>query len=345
MIAKTVASKLYPPIQELVYGVYSEYKKVNFDTDHFSTIATAYLQQFNNDSSINSDAIFAWLVSCKDLPTQFAHKNHGRYFGEPPVTLFYCEHFVLDTYFWINSNTDIHDHAFSGAFKVISGETLQSCYHFNPMKTYPDRLALGEMQLLETRLLRSFNEVVPIIPGDKFIHATTHLEKPTVTLCLRTRIDPKCREQYGYYPTGIRHMNILNYDLPFQMQPVLALRKDSLYSKSIIDYLSRLTATEKLLSLVQILNYTLDYNLVAQLVSTISCDDDIFEQAFLKLIAFYQQQSKYSELQLDSYREQCIYTAIITSCTDRSILQQYLDKLPLQDCSEQLCIALSALIF
>lgn len=191
----------YPPVVDLASCIFDQYKQENFDPYIFSDIAEQNLQKFSDHSELTADKISRWILS-NHYPEQFNHVNGYGQFGQPPVTLYRSDTFLIETYFWMDANTDIHDHSFSGAFKVVSGETSHTTYHFVPKINYNESLLLGELCKVKTELLQTTNQVVKILHGNNLIHSTIHLAKPTVTLCVRTLTFPNVR-QYGYAEAGI----------------------------------------------------------------------------------------------------------------------------------------------
>lgn len=107
-------------------------------------------------------------------------------FGEPPITLYWSQDksFYLDLYIWVNSQTAIHQHAFEGAFSVLSGQSLESLYDFIPGEPMGQAF-WGELKTKDLRLLHP-GDVRPIIFRDGTIHRVLHLAKPTASLVLRT---------------------------------------------------------------------------------------------------------------------------------------------------------------
>src|SRR5262245_65760463 len=63
--------------------------------------------------------IAAWAIGTDQLPVQL--DPAGR-FGQPPITLYRGDHFVIDVLFWIEASLAIHQHAFYGAFHMLRSE-------------------------------------------------------------------------------------------------------------------------------------------------------------------------------------------------------------------------------
>lgn len=122
------------------------------------------------------------LISMSQLPRQtFSHRT----FSQFPLTLFNHHGYNLDLYFWNRANTSIHDHNFSGAFKVLKGTYHQLTYQFVEEKKYFDWLSKGQLSHQGVNVLLP-QDVQTIVHGDEFIHLTHHENLDCVTACLRT---------------------------------------------------------------------------------------------------------------------------------------------------------------
>lgn len=139
-----------------------------------------------------------WLRDSARLPEQVSLHNT---FGQPPVTLFNNGSLVVDLYLWVAADTTIHSHGFRGAFRVLHGKSLQETFRV----TVTRRIAPGVMQfdpgIPQMEILEA-GDVRVILPEDRFIHRVIHLEKPTVTLCVKTINEPRIH-QWEYHPDGL----------------------------------------------------------------------------------------------------------------------------------------------
>src|SRR5439155_8916147 len=95
----------------------------------------------------------------------------------------------------------IHSDGFRGAFRVLHGRSLQETFQVKVSQ----RIAPGVMEcepgMPEMTLLEP-GDVRTILPGEKLTHRVIHLEKPTVTLCVKTINEPRLY-QWEYYPGGL----------------------------------------------------------------------------------------------------------------------------------------------
>jgi hypothetical protein len=182
----------------------AERQLANYEAPNdFSVIATKILA----DSDIHEyydDSVIEEILSLKKLPTQ---NYHMRNFSDAPVTLFHNPKFYLDIYFWRRSDTDVHNHHFTGAFKMLQGKQHQFRYAFNKAKKLYPFLYQGKMDLLASEEL-SPGDCTQILLGDDFIHQTVHDPNCyTANICLRTVHLPR-HDLYGFRLSGykIKHL-------------------------------------------------------------------------------------------------------------------------------------------
>ena len=344
MISNENFINAYPPIQHLVRPLYEHYQAKNFDQEQFADLATRHLDEFSDYNVINSYDILLWLNNTHFSPKQFSESRRGYFFGEPPVTLFYCDHFILDVYFWVNSNTDIHDHSFSGAFKVIKGATIQNTFKFNALKKYNDGMSLGKMQLSNTMLIDTPNVCIKILPGDQFIHSTIHLTKPTITLCLRTLVDTQHRSQHGYYPTGIRLLGLSSHWLIHDLLKLIKLEGFDLLKGESTQLIRALSPKEKIYCIVHLLNSSLDYAFIYELVDFISDSDSVLAESCKKLVKFYQKNAAFNLDVIPDNVEKRIINMLLNNCTNANEIKNCLRQLSNYNFSEESKVILSKIL-
>lgn len=62
------------------------------------------------------------------LPPQ---RGHDQGFGQPAITLYSGERFLIEALCWHTGTPAIHHHAFSGAFRVMTGRSVHSRYSYS----------------------------------------------------------------------------------------------------------------------------------------------------------------------------------------------------------------------
>ena len=206
-----------------------------------------------------------WILK-NPLPKQLNVYNN---FGQPPVTVFRTEKFVIDIYFWMQADTSVHSHSFCGAFKVLFGKSLHEKFTTKQLESYSKDVCLNKLTREKAEILQS-GETKVIERGDEFIHRVIHLSSPTVTICIRT-VNDKDIPQWHYFDNGL---SILKRELD-----------ESVYKKLFYgDYLQQTqpNTSEKFTSeFIDTLEISEVMNLFEQLsVDTMNLSDDYQELVY-----------------------------------------------------------------
>ncbi len=167
----------------------------NYDESLFPDIAAKSLKEANLPVKISAWDVIDWTLHETTLPVQ---QDINSNFGEPPITLYNSPRFHIDVYFWLEGTTQIHQHAFCGAFQVLHGSSLHSWYEFERSESINTFTEIGDINLKLCELL-SVGDVQPIWAGRKYIHGLFHLEQPSATIVVRTLKSPMYLPQYAYH--------------------------------------------------------------------------------------------------------------------------------------------------
>ena len=180
--------------EELGAIIESRWRDKNYDENRFPDIAARALGEADLAAQVDPWAIIRWLHKTPNLPRQF---DPQATFGDPPITLFAGPGFYIDIYYWLDSTTTIHQHAFSGAFQVLLGGSMHSSYEFKKKREINSHLLIGDISLKDVALL-GLGDIRRIHPGSRFIHSLFHLERPSATIVVRTNDAPSAPVQYKY---------------------------------------------------------------------------------------------------------------------------------------------------
>jgi len=193
------------------------------DKDRFPEIAAAVLGNVPTPMQLDWTTLLEDVVAGRSLlPRQ---EDPGATFGEPPLTLFRSDRFFVSALYWLDGTTSIHQHSFSGAFRVLCGSSLHVAYDFDVREALSDQLRLGSLDRHAPEVLRC-GDVRTIQYGDAFIHSLFHLDRPSVTVVIRTYSDGS--SQPNYLQPGLAFDAFIQDDL-------LARRFQSLLSLGAID--------------------------------------------------------------------------------------------------------------
>lgn len=177
----------------------NEWLKEKFDPAALPAIAERTLRDDPAHLAVKAPDIANWYISHPDLPQQY---NDNSRFGQPPVTMFAHRRFYIEVLHWFDATTAIHQHGFDGAFAVLSGSSIHSTYHFAETDRTSERLLFGDVTHQNSELLHP-GSVRPIHSGNGFIHALFHLERPSLSIVIRTPQTRSAGIQYSYEPPYI----------------------------------------------------------------------------------------------------------------------------------------------
>lgn len=166
----------------------------NYNEEVFPALAAQALADADPSSQIAPWEIIRWVHQENQLPNQ---QDIEAKFGNPPITLYAGPRFYIDIYFWTDSTTSIHQHAFAGAFQVLLGSSIHSHYRFEQEQQINAHFSTGRILLNRVDLLKK-GDIQRIYPGRQYIHSLFHLDRPSATLTVRTYHSPGGYPQYNY---------------------------------------------------------------------------------------------------------------------------------------------------
>ena len=201
--------------QVLGKSVLARWRSTNFSLERFPEIAAEALEQSPPADQVEMEKLIEAFLLEDEQPLQ---SQSG--FGEPELIVYENPHFYIQILFWIDGTTDIHQHQFSGAFHLLAGESIHATYEFQNAQSVSAHLRVGNLQLLGVELLET-GRTVPITSGSGHIHALFHLERPSISVVIRTHHDPGTGPQFTYLPP---HLAVD----PFQADALTARRKQVL---------------------------------------------------------------------------------------------------------------------
>src|ERR1051325_11217103 len=187
-------------VQEVGLAIEGAWRAVDYDAARFPDIAGRALTDASLPRRLTPDEIVRWALGPVVLPQQRDLKAN---FGQPPLTLFHGRRFFIDALHWIDGTTTIHQHSFSGAFQVLAGSSIETQYAFTPSRPFNAHFVIGRLDVTSTRLHRA-GDVTPIRSGPNgLLHSLFHLDRPSITIVVRTLKDPGSEPQLAYTRSGI----------------------------------------------------------------------------------------------------------------------------------------------
>jgi hypothetical protein len=178
--------------KELGDQVGKEWGRYGHREDAFAEIAANELHKIPVLNSVDKNDVIAWLADSTEVPEQYVNE-----FGQPPINVYVADRFYIQVLVWVDSTTNIHAHTFDGAFGVLAGSSVHSRFMFHPHPEGDQQLRLGDLEFLGAELLRR-GEIRRIDSGTRFIHSLFHLERPSLSVVVRTRTLQHLEPQYSY---------------------------------------------------------------------------------------------------------------------------------------------------
>lgn len=216
------------------------WREANRDEAAFPDIAAKALEEDPPANKVSiGDAVKFGLFS-DNLPIQ---EDIAASFGQPPLTVYWSYDFRIELLFWNEGVPGIHQHAFSGAFHVMHGSSLHSIWNFTPEARHASRLFTGKVSLSCAELLH-IGETRPIVPGAEFIHATYHLDRPSITVVVRTNREEFHLPQYVYLPPSVCFDARHSAPIKRRLQLLQMLKRAALLSELFEGYLHLFETTD-----------------------------------------------------------------------------------------------------
>jgi hypothetical protein len=184
-------------IEELGDQIELAYCAAQYDERQFPAIAQRALEAHSLHRSFDIAQLMTWAYRVQQIPSQPQSS-----FGEPPVLMYCGRRFYIEALFWLDGTTSIHQHSFSGAFQVLQGSSIHTRFRFETEHAINKALLLGRLDASSPELLQ-IGDTRAIQSGDGLIHSTFHLDRPSVTLVVRTYVDEGKAPQYSYLRPGV----------------------------------------------------------------------------------------------------------------------------------------------
>lgn len=191
----------------LAAGVWRLWKDYQYDEAAFSNVALQMLTEEPPADQVSFLDVARFGLFTNPLPHQPTIES---LFGQPPLTVHWQTEFRIEVLFWTSTVIGIHQHAFSGAFQLLTGSSLHTLWDFNCEERVSSQLMLGVLDLKKAELLR-VGDTRAIVPGNRFIHATYHLDRPTVTVVIRRNAEKHHLPQYSYLEPFVAYNSVYGH--------------------------------------------------------------------------------------------------------------------------------------
>lgn len=190
----TSAVAVLEPLHDLGRLIEARFRRADYDEHRFPALAGEALAESGIPGRVDPWEVLRAFHQAEPMPEQ---RDTEARFSDLPVTLYNGHGFYIDAYFWLDGTTEIHQHAFAGAFQVWAGSSLHSRYTFAREREINPHFLIGRLDLDDVEILEQ-GAIRPIVPGPSAIHSLFHLDRPSITLTVRTLHTPTAAPQYTY---------------------------------------------------------------------------------------------------------------------------------------------------
>jgi len=192
---------------------------------NFSKKAAKALKEFHCNFKWDSGQLASFLTQ-SSVPQQ-PNVNFSNF----PLTVYQHRDFYIELLTWTQGTTTIHQHSFSGAFRVLQGASIHSKYQFNQEQAITEDLLRGRIDHIESEYL-SVDDIREIRPGKSGLtHRLFHLEKPSVTLVARTYGNETFLPQYRILEPCFAYN-----DLKYQNDSLVTMLKKLIHVTNTLDH-------------------------------------------------------------------------------------------------------------
>ncbi|MCA9701853.1 MAG: hypothetical protein KC431_30305, partial [Myxococcales bacterium] len=164
-------------IHEFVTLVDRRWRQAEYDERRFAALAGECLAELDATG---------W-----STPALLAHQldpDREPYFRQTPelIPLYRGPRFDLCAHLWGDTIAIAHQHAWAGAFRILSGRSLNCYYDFNEHGRSNADLGWGRLTRERVAMHRA-GDVVEVTPGPGFIHGLAYVDPRGLALSLRRK--------------------------------------------------------------------------------------------------------------------------------------------------------------
>lgn len=194
-----------------------QWSKYHFTEDALVESAIEILSESNLHTLLHPNDLIHYALN---PPSGNAAHQIDSPFGDLQQIMYSHSKFYIETLYWCDGTTAIHDHGFSGAFYVMSGSSINVEYDFDIEARVNHHFTFGKLSNPQVSQLIP-GSAKAIYSGKRFIHSVFHLMNPTVSIVVRTYQDDDAMPQFDYRGNRIRLVKLL---LPEFSKKITALQ-------------------------------------------------------------------------------------------------------------------------
>ena len=157
---------------------------VGRDEEQFPDVAASLCEQHPPAVDFDRDAFLdAVLDPARSAISQLAPLG---VFGQPGLTVYHGDQFVIEVYYWLNSAAAIHNHPFCGLFTLLDGYSVHVRYQVDELQRVGSRARLVKATLNDLQLMSVGDYELFSAENRPLVHALVHVPVPSISLVVRT---------------------------------------------------------------------------------------------------------------------------------------------------------------
>lgn len=215
------------------------WKERNYNEAVFPEVAAQALLEFPPNENSTLWDVLKPATTAEVLPFQADLEAH---FGDPPLTVYLGRGFRIEVLSWIHGVPSVHQHSFSGAFHVMQGSSVHTMWDFQPEETLETRLLLGKVVFRSAEILEA-GDTRTIIAGKAMYHATFHLDRPSISVVVRTLGETDKQPQYQLLPPCAAFASLDLYATVVRQQQLLGFLNECGKRAELVELARHIVAT------------------------------------------------------------------------------------------------------
>jgi hypothetical protein len=182
------------PYRALGERIERQWRNLQYRHTLFPEIAARALSDVQLDDELDFDQLTAWALDARTPP-----QDAGPTFADLSLCVYEAPYFVIQILLWNEGVADIHQHGFSGAFRVLAGASVHATYALPLRREVNELMRIVDVESQRVELLDA-GDVRAIWAGAGLTHGVFHLDVPTLSVVVRTRSEPWHGPQYLVLP-------------------------------------------------------------------------------------------------------------------------------------------------
>lgn len=198
-------------------------------------------------------------------------------FSDVYYRLFDNGRFWVEVLNWWGSDINIHDHDFSAVQYQLKGSALNVEYDFSPHGKPKEDVVIGEYSVREAALWRPGQYSI-VQPGRIAPHNICHIDRPTVSLLIRTHPHPEFGPQWNYFPPGVASSYGVA-DAVFRKNikslRLLAAHDEASFREAVADFARDRSASQRLFAAIKMVDILFDEKFSSELFHLLGDDEKL----------------------------------------------------------------------